>query len=263
MELTTNPHQDLVSRFYIKTAVHSTEQQKRADVPISKKESMITYDWKYQGIAADTFVIASLLKEESQKLQNYSFVHSILSTIDHLYYSSSTQQKYNDCKDFVEYIRTKIYKSKLTKEESEIVKNLENNTFTDSTIQSIVNLLDSFHLLILSNESPKLFVNSKTKKNVPDYTSSSNLVILYYDNVKENYSPLEYNLENRDNFYINWREKEFLQMIKKVFLYNKPAETKNWAVADLRDWIHFFRLPINPKLSKKEIIEKIGVMGIE
>ena len=54
-----------------------------------------------------------------------------------------------------------------------------------------------------------------------------------------------------------WGTSLDLSFIKNVFLWNKPVQTKKWAVSDLRDWITFFELPIDPTLSKNEILEKL------
>jgi hypothetical protein len=265
MEFNKNTHLDLVGHFYVKPHFLATDMKTSISASTSastKKQtpsgSIIDFNWKFGNIPNDKFN----LPENEGKLDNYSFVNSILYTIDNLYYTSNVQQKMRDCKEFIEMVRSKIYKGKLTKEESDVVKNLENNEYTDSTIQSIVNYLDIFHLIIISNDGPKLFVNKRAKKNVPDYTSAGNLVVIYYDTTRERYSPLEYNLENRETFYISWKEKAFLELLKKFYLYGKPAETKNWAVADLRDWITFFKLPIDISLAKKDIVDKIGKMGL-
>ena len=270
MQLDINPHVELLSNFYIKVTNNNTKMNKKEildSVNSIKKQkgsngTEIEFDWKYESFSNDKFIIpsvdSSLVKEDLSKLNNYSFVHSILYIIDNLYYTSNIQQKLRDCKDFIELFRSKIYKGKLNKEESEIIKNIENNVYTDSTIQSIVNYLNIFHLIILSNEQPKVFINGKTKKNPSNYKSAGNVIIIYYDSLREIYSPLEYNLDKRETFYISWQEKEFIEFLKKVFTYNHPSDMKKWAVAELRDWITFFQLDIDISLDKKQIIEKIG-----
>ncbi len=270
MELEINPHLELLNHFYIKVTGNNTKMNKN-DIQESnnvlKKQKIyngteVKMDWKYSSMTNDTFIIpnldSTLVREDLSKLNNYSFVHSILYTIDNLYYTSNVQQKLRDCKEFVEVFRSKIYKGKLNKEESDVIKNIENNIYTDSTIQSIVNYLNIFHLIILSNEEPKIYFNNKTKKNTSNYKSAGNIVIIYYDTLREVYSPLEYNLEKRDTFYISWKEPEFMEFLKKIHLYNHPTDLKKWAVAELRQWITFFDLNIDISLDKKQIIEKIG-----
>ncbi len=269
MELEYNPHQELVKNYYFKFNVLNNSNSKNIQDSIKsiKKQNessktQIEFNWMFPSITNDKFIVPSiddnLMKQDLNKLNNYSFIHSILYLIDNVYYASSVEQKLRDCREFLELFRSKIYKDKLNKELSDIIKNLENNVYIDNTIQAIVNYLDSFHLLILSNEAPKLFINGKTKKNNPQYNSAGTLVIIYYDHLREVYSPLEYNMKDESTLYISWKEKEFLQMLKKVHLYNHPKEIKKWAVADLREWIRFFNINIDIKLEKKEIIEKMG-----
>ena len=270
MELEFNPHVELLSNFYIKLTDSNTKSNKKEindSINTIKKQKIyngteIKMDWKYEKVKPDNFIIPNmentLIREDLSKLNNYSFVHSILYTIDNLYYTSNITQKLKDCKDFIEVFRSKIYKGKLNKEESDVIKNIENNIYTDNTIQSIVNYLNIFHLIILSNESPKLFINKKMKKSEPSYKTASTLVVIYYDTLREVYSPLEYNLDSRDTFYITWKEPEFMEFLKKVLVYNHSTDIKKWTVAELRSWITFFELNIDISLDKKQIIEKIG-----
>lgn len=272
MELEINPHTELLSNFYIKLTINNNKtNKKKTDISIAAIEKQknsngteIKYDWHFPSIQSDIFVIPNvenaLIIEDLSKLNNVSFVHSILYTIDILYYSSNVQQKLRDCRDFIEIFRGNMYKGKLSKDNSEVIKNIENNIYTDNTIQAIVNYLNIFHLIILSKDNPKIFINGKTKKVEPSYKSASCLVIIYYDTLREIYSPLEYNLDNRDTFYFTWKEKEFIEFLKKVHLFNHPSDIKKWVVADLRNWIKFFELDIDISLDKKQIVQKIGCL---
>lgn len=266
MDLKYNPHLSLLEHFYLKRTLQTAEQKKaviESNQTLKKQKGSsgteINFSWNYGTIPNDLF---SLPSNDFNKLNNYSFIHSILYMVDSLYYSSNIEQQLKDCKEFIEVFRTKFFKDKLSKDQSDIIKNVENNLYTENTIQAIINYLNSFHLIILSKNKPKLYINGSYKKNIPNYTSSSNLVIIYYDELREIYIPLEYKLDNRDTFYISWREPYFLEMLKKVLLYNQPVETKKWAVADLRNWITFFKLDIDISLDKKQIIEKIGTLQL-
>jgi hypothetical protein len=276
MALTLNPHVELFNNFYVKKndtdvklaslpRLNTTKTSVSREKPV-KQTNQIEYSWNYDGKKC-LFNIPSdkdeLTGENLAKLNNYSFIHSLLYLVDSEYYAGLIEQKRADCIEFIEILRKDFYvKEKISKEASSILQNLENNVYTDLTIGHIVNFLDSFHLVILSSdqtEAPKLFTNgyNKSKKAFPNYKSSGALIMMYFDHNKEVYYPILYNLDKRENMYISWREDEFLGFIKGVLLWGKPIETKKWAVADLRDWITYFELNIDVSLDKKAILEAL------
>lgn len=291
-----NTHLALIENFYIKNKISelvvkkekktkksekdlnksdlsSTDSSKSTDSkidltsltkPIKKSKisegTQIIFNWNYHSEdkedTIDTFIIPDI--ENDVKLSNHSFIHSILYAIDTMYYASNTQQKLKDCKDIVEILRKNLYqKEKVSKEDTEIIRNLENNVYSKDTIQYIVNYFNSFHLLVIgSSDKPVLYPNGNTKKTKNTYKSAPSIILVYLDNVSDIYKPIEYNLDNRETFYVSWREKEFLELLKKVYLYNQPKETKKWLVADLRNWISFFCVDIDITMDKKSILEK-------
>ena len=268
-----NPHLELLSNLYVKkndvdiklASASSTSGNKTTNKKILNE---LDYSWN-RGNSKTLFNIPDnqdeLTGEDMSILNNVSFIHSVLYLVDTNYYSSLTSQKRKDCLEFIETFRKEVCsKQKITKELSDVLQNLDNHTYTDKTISHIVNYFNSFHLIVLSSVSngpPKLFINDQCKgKKTPDtYKSASSLVILYFDDTKEVYYPVLYNLEKRDNLFISWREEEYLEFIKNVMLWGKPIETKKWAVADLRAWISFFELPIDITLDKKAILEALPV----
>jgi hypothetical protein len=268
--LTINPHLELLSNFYIKKndvdiKLASNSSDTKNTTSFNKRVlNELFYSWN-RGTSKTLFNIPDnkdeLTGEDMSILNNVSFIHSILYLVDTNYYASLTSQKRKDCLEFIEVFRKDICsKQKISKEISELLQNLDNHTYTDSCISHIVNYFDSFHLIVLSSdntEPPKLFINghSKGKKTPDTYKSASSLVILYFDNTKEVYYPVLYNIEKRDNLFISWREEEYLGFIKNTMLWGKPVQTNKWAVADLRAWISFFELSIDPALDKKAILE--------
>ncbi len=273
--MATNYYLDLLENFYVKRAEVDTKLAaiSKSGTPkeFIKKTgngTSIEYSWNYNGLKKLLFTIPSncdeLTGQDLSRLNNNSFIHSILYTIDPDYYSGLIDQKRADCTEFIEMLRKDFYiKERLSKEATCILQNLENNTYSDSTIQHIVNFLNSFHLIILNSdvsEPPKLFICGFTGKKgcENNYKSASSLVILYFDHNREVYYPAFYDPDGvRENMYILWNEPEFLQFIKNVKLWGKPSETKKWAVADLREWITFFGLSVDIKMDKKAILEKV------
>lgn len=276
--MVTNYYLELLDNFYVKKAEVDTKLaaiSKNSSNHIDghsnivkKSGTTVEYSWNYNGLKKLVFTIPSncdeLTGQDLSRLNNNSFIHSILYIIDPDYYSGLLEQKRADCIEFIEMLRKDFYiKEKLSKEANSILQNLENNTYTDSTIQYIVNFLNSFHLIILnsdSSEPPKLFTCGFTGKKGCEntYTSASCLVILYFDHNREVYYPALYDPEGvRENMYLLWNEHEFLQFIKNVKLWSKPSETKKWAVSDLREWISYFKLSIDISLDKKAILEKL------
>jgi hypothetical protein len=281
MALTLNPHVRLFNNFYVKkndvdiklASTPNATRQKTitpSEKPVKKTDS-IEYSWN-SGNKKLVFNIPSdkdeLTGENLAKLNNYSFIHSLLYIVDPEYYAGLIEQKKADCVEFIEILRKDFYvKEKISKEASSILQNLENNIYTDTTIGHIVNFFNSFHLIILSSdttEAPKLFTNgyNKSKKTNPNYKSASTVILMYFDHNKEVYYPIMYNLDKRDSMYISWKEEEFLQFIRAVTLWGKPSETKKWAVADLRDWITYFELNIDVSLDKKAILEALPTIMV-
>jgi hypothetical protein len=289
-QMATNYYLELLENLYVKKAEVDTKLAAISKTGIAKtvvkkntdNGTTIEYSWNYSGLNLASskqvtphngilvkrlvFTIPAICDEltgqDLSRLNNNSFIHSILYTIDPDYYSGLIDQKRADCTEFIEMLRKDFYiKEKLSKEATSILQNLENNTYNDITIQHIVNFLNSFHLIILNSdasEPPKLFMCGFTGKKGCEnsYKSASSLVILYFDHNREVYYPAFYDPEDvRENMYILWNEPEFLQFIKNVKLWGKPSETKKWAVADLREWITFFGLSIDISLDKKAILE--------
>jgi hypothetical protein len=269
--LTVNPHLELLKNFYVKqndvdVKLSSIAHEKKQPITNKRVLNGLEYSWN-RGDSKTVFNIPDnrdeLTGEDLSILNNISFIHSLLYLVDTTYYASLTSQKRKDCQEFLEVFRRDIFaKQKISKEVSEVLNNLDNNVYTDSTISHIVNYFDSFHLILLSSdttEAPKLFINGhfKGNKTIETYKSASALVIVYFDNTKEVYYPVLYKLEERDKLCISYKEDEFLGFIKNVFLWGKPIQTKKWAVADLRTWISFFELPIHASLDKKAILEAL------
>jgi hypothetical protein len=267
MELSSNFHSLLLDSFYLKPKTASFSSSSIISLPQIQVETRVetrvntnneiefNFNWKFEDTPNESFIIPQF---ERSKLNNYSFLHSILYSLDTLYYTSNTEQKIRDCVELQELIRSKLFsKSKINKENAEIIKNLENNIYTDNTIQYIVNYFDSFHLIIFEkNNNLKLFTNGSNKKDKLTYNSASSIVLIYFDTLKEIYSPLEYKLESRETFYLTWREPEFLQFLKNCYLYDKPKDSKKWPIAELREYIRFFCIDIDISLDKKSILEK-------
>jgi hypothetical protein len=271
--MATNYYLELLDNLYVKKgeidsklAVLNKTSNNKVVVKRISGGNNIEYSWNYSGLKKLMFTIPNncdeLTGQDLSRLNNNSFIHSILYTIDPDYYSCLIDQKRADCIEFIEILRKDFYiKEKLSKDATSILHNLENNIYSDISIQHIVNFLNSFHLIILnsdSTEAPKLFVNGSTSKKVcgNNYKSASGLVILYFDHNREVYYPTFYDPEgDRENMYILWNEPEFMGFIKNVKLWGKPSETKKWAVADLREWITFFGLTIDISLDKKAILE--------
>ena len=278
--MATNYYLELLDNFYVKKGDVDTKlaaiskpasncigtNSNNSKSGVKKIGTSIEYSWNYSGIKKLVFTIPSscdeLTGQDLSRLNNNSFIHSILYSIDPDYYSGLIEQKRADCIEFIEMLRKDFYiKEKLSKEATGILQNLENNTYTDNTIQYIVNYLNSFHLIVINSdviEPPKLFICGLTGKKGNDnsYKSASALVILYFDHNREIYYPTFYDPDGvRENIYVLWNEPEFLQFIKNVKLWGKPSESKKWAVADIRDWITFFGLSIDTSLDKKAILE--------
>ena len=269
---TINPHLELLSNFYIKKndvdikLASMSSDTKKTTNSVKRVLNELVYSWN-RGNSKTLFNIPDnkdeLTGEDMSILNNVSFIHSLLYLVDTNYYASLTSQKRKDCLEFIETFRKDVCsKQKISKEVADVLQNIDNHTYTHSCISHIVNYFDSFHLIVLSSDSteaPKLFINGHCKGNKTPYTykSASSLVILYFDNTKEVYYPMLYNIESRDNLFISWREEEYLGFIKNTMLWGKPVETKKWAVADLREWISFFKLPIDTTLDKKAILEAL------
>jgi hypothetical protein len=269
MTLSENYHLSLLQNFYlkkndldIKLSSQNVDKPKKA-ITVNRITNEIEYSWNFPDTKRFKFQIPSTIDEltgqDLSKLNNFSFLHSLLYVTDPTYYSGLTEQKREDCIEVIEILRKDFYiKQKISKEASEILKNLENNIYTDLTIQHIISFFNSFHLIILCSDctqSPKLFVPNQSKKSVKNYNSAPAIIMMYFDHNREIYYPILY---KEDCLYVTWRDSEFLPFIKNIFLWGKPTQTKKWAVADLRDWITFFQLPIDPELSKNEILEKMA-----
>ena len=264
-----NYHLSLLQTFYLKKndldlklSSQNSDKPKKA-ITINRVTNEIEYSWNFADTKNFKFQIPSSIDEltgqDMSKLNNISFLHSLLYITDPTYYSGLTEQKRADCMEVIEILRKDFYiKQKISKEASEILKNLENNVYTDITIQHIINFFNSFHLIILSSDSsqaPKLFVPNQSKKSTKNYKSAPAIVMMYFDHNREIYHPILY---KDDCLYLTWTDSEFLPFIKNVFLWGKPSLTKKWAVAELRDWISFFELSIDSTLGKNEILEKMS-----
>ena len=147
----------------------------------------------------------------------------------------------------LELVRRYLSKGKVGKEAARSIQNLADHVYTDATMQSIVDYFGSFHLIVLSNnvaEAPKLFAAGTA------YHAAGAVVVVYYDEQKEMYYPLSC---------VNWAEENFMAFLKGVYLWNKPVDTKKWAVVDLRAYILFFNMPIDTTLDKKAILAQFNL----
>ncbi len=268
-KIVENYHLSLLQNFYLKKndldmklSSQNIDKPKKA-VTVNRITNEMEYSWNFADTKKFKFQIPSSIDEltgqDLSKLNNMSFLHSLLYITDPTYYSGLTEQKREDCMEVIEILRKDFYiKQKISKEASEILKNLENNVYTDLTIQHIINFFNSFHLIVLSSDStqpPKLFVPNQSKKAQKSYKSAPATIMMYFDHNREIYYPILY---SEESLYINWSDSDFIPFIKNVFLWGKPTLTKKWAVSDLRDWITFFELSIDPTLGKNEILEKMA-----
>lgn len=267
MTYTDNIHLALLQNFYIKKNdldIKLSVEIPKKSVPVKQPKDQVDFSWNFPNTKNLMLAIPSqkddLTGEDLSKLNNVSFIHSLLYLTDPTYYSGLTSQKRADCAEFIEILRKDFHaKQKISKETANILQNIENNSYIDLTIQHIINFLNSVHLIIFSNDpsrGPKLFINGhhKSKKTPVNHKSAGAIIMMYFDQNREIYYPIMY---KEDCMYITWKDDDFLQFIKNVYLWGKPLETKKWSVADLRDWIAFFELPIDPSLAKNLILEKM------
>lgn len=264
MEPEVNVHLQLLQRFYLKKNAMDIDLGAKATVKAKTTISapltptLIEYDWCYNGHKT-TFgippAIDELTQEDASVLNNVSFMHSLLTILDQppCYTSFTAKHKRADCAALVEKIRHDLSGRKMTKELGGIAHNLNSHLYTDATMQYIVNYFGTFHLIVLSNnvaQAPKLFSPAvPTQPAVPE-----DLVLLFFDEQKEIYHPVLYDADTRPHLKITREEPAFKNFLQATFLWNKPAETKKWAVSDLRAYITFFNLPIDVKLDKKAIL---------
>jgi hypothetical protein len=258
---TNNLHLLLLRQFYVKRNAADVALCAKAKLKASKTVTAVTtasqqqqkieYDWRYEGHKT-VFDISlarkdELTGEDVSILDNVSFIHSILYLVDlsQHYAAGLTAHKRADCLEVIELVRRHLSKGKVGKEAARSMQNLADHVYADATIQSIVDYFGSFHLIVLSNnvaEAPKLFPVGTA---VGGYHAAGAVVVVYFDEQKEMYYPLAC---------VNWTEKNFMAFLKGVYLWNKPVDTKKWAVADLRAYILFFDMPIDTTLDKKAIL---------
>ena len=137
--MTTNYYLELLDNFYVKkadvdsklAAISKSGTTKELVKKCSSNGTSIEYSWNYGSSKKLVFTIPSprdeLTGEDLTRLNNSSFIHSILYAIDPDYYSGLTDQKRADCISFIEMLRKDFYiKEKLSKESTSILQNLEN-----------------------------------------------------------------------------------------------------------------------------------------
>jgi hypothetical protein len=256
---TNNLHLLLLRQFYVKRNGADVALCAKAKLKASKptvvasvgqQQHHIEYDWRYEGHKT-VFDISlarkdELTGEDLSILDNVSFMHSILYLVDlsQHYAAGLTAHKRADCLEVIELVRRHLSKGKVGKEAARSIQNLADHVYADATMQSIVDYFGSFHLIVLSS-TPKLFVAGAAGA-----AGAGAVVVVYFDEQKELYYPLTC---------VNWTEKNFMAFLKGVYLWNKPADTKKWAVADLRAYILFFNMPIDTTLDKKAILAQFVV----
>ena len=259
-----NIHLRLLRNFYVKRNEMDVAMCAKAKLKASKKTTVAVaatdaqvvfeYDWQYQGHKT-TFGISlarkdELTGEDLSRLDNVSFMHSLLYLVDlsQHYAAGLTTHKRADCLELIELVRRHLSAArKIDKETAVIMQNLTDHVYADTTIQGIVRYFRSFHLIVLSNnvgEAPKLFAAG------PTYKAAGAVVLVYFDEQKEQYYPI---------LCVTWAEEDFLRFLKGVYLWNKPADVKKWAVSDMRAYILFFNMPIDTTLDKKAIVAQFVI----
>lgn len=255
----TNVHLQLFQHFYLKKNAADIDLAAKATVKAQTTISapltptVIEYDWCYKGnktIFGIPPLVDELTQEDASTLHNVSFIHSLLTLLDQppCYTSFTIKHKRADCAALVEKIRNDITSRKVTKELSGVCHNLNSHIYTDATMQYIVNYFGTFHLIVLSNnvaQAPKLFS--------PGGVGADDLVLLFFDEQKEIYHPVLYDIDTRPQLKITRDESAFAHFLQATFLWNKPTEIKKWAVSDMRAYISFFNLPIDVKMDKKTL----------
>jgi hypothetical protein len=270
MEPEVNVHLQLLQRFYLKKNAVDIDLGAKATVKAKTTISapltptLFEYDWCSHNGHKTTFgippAIDELTQEDASVLDNVSFIHSLLTILDQppCYTSFTAKHKRADCAALVEKIRNHLLgRQKITKELSGVAHNLTSHRYTDTTMQYIVNYFNSFHLIVLSNnvaQAPKLF-SPAIEPAAESAAEPEALILLLFDEQKEIYHPVLYDADKRPQLKITRDESAFTLFLQAVFLWKKPAETKKWAVSDLRAYITFFKLPIDVKLDKKAILD--------
>lgn len=264
---TNNLHLLLLRQFYVKRNGADVALCAKAKLKASKatvaasatasagqqqQQHQIEYDWRYEG-RKTVFDISlarkdELTGEDVSILDNVSFMHSILYLVDlsQHYAAGLTAHKRADCLEVIELVRRHLSKGKVGKEAARVIQNLADHVYADATMQSIVDYFGSFHLIVLSS-TPKLYPVGGAGSS---YHAAGAVVVVYFDEQKELYYPLTC---------VNWTEENFMAFLKGVYLWNKPADTKKWAVADLRAYILFFNMPIDTTLDKKAILAQFAI----
>ncbi len=261
-----NVHLLLLRNFYVKRNETDVALCAKAKLKASKTtmaavaaaaapgQQQLEYDWRFQG--HKTVLNLSLGRkdeltgEDLSRLDNVSFIHSILSLVDvsSKYYAAGlVSHKRADCVELLELMRRHLSAGKVGKEVAKIMQNLMDHVYAEATMQSIVDYFRCFHLIVLSNnvaEAPKLFAAG------PTYKAAGAVVMVYFDEQKELYYPI---------LCVKWSEEDFVRFLKAVYLWNKPTDTKKWAVADLRAYILFFNMPIDATLDKKAILAQFVI----
>lgn len=265
VETTNNIHLLLLRNFYVKRNETDVALCAKAKLKASKTtmvaavaapgqlQQQIEYDWRFEGHTSVLNISLGrkdeLTGEDLSRLDNVSFIHSILSLVDlsSQYYAGLVSHKRADCVELLELMRRHLSAGKVGKEAAKVMQNLMDHVYADATMQGIVDYFRSFHLIVLSNnvaEAPKLFAAG------PTYKAAGAVVMVYFDEQKELYYPV---------LCVKWSEEDFVRLLKAVYLWNKPADTKKWAVADLRAYILFFNMPIDATLDKKAILAQFAI----
>jgi hypothetical protein len=258
--MSNNIHLLLLGDFYVKRTAVDVALCAKAKLKASKKTmtvavdaQQIEYDWRYQGHTT-VFDVSlgrkdELTGEDVSRLDNVSFLHSILYLVDSTqhYAAGLTAHKRADCVELLELVRRHLSAGKMGKEAARITQNLTDHVYTGATMQSIVDYFHCFHLIVLSNnvaEAPKLYAAG------PTYQAAGAVVMVYFDEQKELYYPISC---------VQWHEENFMRFLKGVYLWNKPIDTKKWAVADMRAYILFFGMPIDTTMDKKALLAQFVI----
>jgi hypothetical protein len=234
----------------------SIQSMIQSPAPVSKMDTdKHTFQFTWSGMGKQ--IPQTFSFEERTMLPNDSFIASMMYAMDTMFYISDDKKQRKDVDGVIECIRGSILRhSKITKEQAEIVKQLEQHVYSDKVIQYIIDYFQCMHCVILSRNpetAPTLFLVQK-QRGVREWNTASQLLVLLYDEVRDSYRPIMPE-ENTETFWVSWRQSEFRKLIERPLLWNKPAELKKWPVAELREWIELFDLDIDIGLDKKKIVE--------
>lgn len=264
---TDNIHLMRMRQFYLKKSEVDVTMCAKATLKAQTTLAPVTantieFDWNCGGRKTLFTIAEDMTLEDTTKLHNVSFVHSLLYVVNApLYFTGMTIHKRADCEQFIEKIRTDVCAKKMTKEIKGVAHNLQAHVYTDATVQYIVNFIGRYHVILLSNtvaQAPKLFAVTKEGVAKNYLAASDGLLFIYFDNHREIYYPVYYCQAHQEHqLHIAATAPDFVRFLTAAFCWGKPSEAKKWAVADLRAFITFFDLPIDITLDKKSIAEQV------